>query len=229
VRYWLVTIVALAICGAAIVGLDSSIYHLVRTGTCASGGPYVSARPCPPGTATHILVLIGSVFGGLIGIAIYALRGFGGRPGTIGLGLVMWSLLFLTIAGATALAAYGPANTDQQGSKTAAIVLGVVFVPMGLAPLVLLFTRRGSPQAVTVPPPRYGGTPYGSRYDAPPPAPRPTPTPWAPPTTAPASAPPPTGGSDAIAQLERLAQLRSQGALTDAEFEEQKRRLLGEV
>jgi hypothetical protein len=37
-----------------------------------------------------------------------------------------------------------------------------------------------------------------------------------------------TGQPDPISQLERLAELRKSGALTDAEFEQQKQRVLGE-
>lgn len=36
----------------------------------------------------------------------------------------------------------------------------------------------------------------------------------------------PAGGDDLIAELERLAKLRDSGALTDAEFEQQKARVL---
>lgn len=44
----------------------------------------------------------------------------------------------------------------------------------------------------------------------------------------PAPPPPgPTGGTDVVMQLKELAGLRAQGVLTDAEFEAQKRRLLG--
>jgi Short C-terminal domain len=42
-----------------------------------------------------------------------------------------------------------------------------------------------------------------------------------------APAPAPSGGGDNIAELERLAKLRDSGALTDAEFEQQKAKLLG--
>jgi len=43
----------------------------------------------------------------------------------------------------------------------------------------------------------------------------------------PAPAPPPQpGGGDHIAELERLAKLRDSGALTDAEFEQQKAKIL---
>jgi hypothetical protein len=43
----------------------------------------------------------------------------------------------------------------------------------------------------------------------------------------PAPAPAPSGGGDNLAELERLAKLRDSGALTDAEFEQQKARILG--
>ena len=42
-----------------------------------------------------------------------------------------------------------------------------------------------------------------------------------------ATADPPAGDDDRIAQLERLAKLRDTGALTQAEFETEKARLLG--
>jgi Short C-terminal domain len=42
----------------------------------------------------------------------------------------------------------------------------------------------------------------------------------------PASAPP-SGGDDHLAELERLAKLRDSGGLTDAEFEQQKAKILG--
>jgi hypothetical protein len=145
VRYWLRTLAGLAIAGASIVAVDWAIYHLVRTGTCSSGGPYVSARPCPPGTGGHILALIGGIFGGLLGTALYATRGAGGRAPRIGLGLVMWSLLFVTLAGSVAVAAFGPASDDKGGARGVAIVLGAIFLPMGLAPLP--FALRGGRKA----------------------------------------------------------------------------------
>jgi hypothetical protein len=44
---------------------------------------------------------------------------------------------------------------------------------------------------------------------------------------APAPSPPAGGGGDKIDELERLAKLRDSGALTDAEFEQQKAKILG--
>ena len=150
-RYWRYVFAGLLICGASLVAIDWSLYHLIRTGTCASGGPYVSARPCPPGTGTHIGALIGGIFAGLFAIGIYAARGRRGVPARIGLGLIMWSLLFITLAGSTALAAFGPANNDDQGARVAAIVLGVTFLPMGLLPLLVgsggaRSSRRSQPE-----------------------------------------------------------------------------------
>jgi hypothetical protein len=51
----------------------------------------------------------------------------------------------------------------------------------------------------------------------------------APAAPAPAAAPAPgvAGASDRIAQLQQLAQLHDSGALTDAEFAEEKSRILG--
>jgi hypothetical protein len=49
-------------------------------------------------------------------------------------------------------------------------------------------------------------------------------------TAAPSAAPaqtPSTGGGDSVAELERLAKLKESGALTDAEFEQQKAKILG--
>jgi hypothetical protein len=134
-RYWVLTLIGLTIAGAAIVGIDCGIYHLVRTGSCGSSTTYISTRPCPPGTGGHILALIGGIFGGLAGVGIYATRGQRGRPSPIPLGLIMWSLLFITLAGSVAVSAFGPAGNHGSGAKTTAIILGVIFVPMGLATL----------------------------------------------------------------------------------------------
>ncbi len=49
----------------------------------------------------------------------------------------------------------------------------------------------------------------------------------APAPAAPAPSAAPSGGADSVAQLEKLAKLRDSGALTDAEFEQQKAKILG--
>jgi hypothetical protein len=222
-RYWLFTLGALFLAGASIVLLDNGLFHLVRTGSCGSSSSgYISYRPCPPGTGGHILSLIGGIFGALIGIALYAARGSkGGTAASIGLGVIMWSLLFVTIAGSVAYAAYGPGNTDNSGAKTTAIILGVIFVPMGLAPLPFaLKGRRKAQQLVqlsttdfpTSGVPTFATTPYVR----PPAPPRPA-----------ATAPP--AEEDPLEKIAKLGQLRDRGLLTPEEFEAQKKRLLGEI
>jgi hypothetical protein len=136
VRYWLLALSGLLIAGASIVAMDWALYHLVRTGTCASGGPYVIAQPCPEGTETKFFVLFASFFTAPIGVGLWAARGFRGRRSPIGLGMIMWALIFCTLAAVTALAAFGPAaGSENDGAKLAAIILAVVFIPMGLGPL----------------------------------------------------------------------------------------------
>lgn len=142
-RYWLCMIGGLLLAGASIVLLDSGIFHVVRIGSCGSNGNYVAVRPCPPGTGAQILSIIGGIFGAIIAIGIYSARGSrGGTGASVSFGVIMWSLLFVTIAGSVAYAAYGPGNTASSGAQTTAIILGVIFVPMGLIPLP--FALRGS-------------------------------------------------------------------------------------
>jgi hypothetical protein len=135
------TLVGLVIAGASIVAVDWGLYHLVRTGSCGTHPTYISQRPCPPGTGLHIFALVGGIFAGLVGIGLYLARGKGGRPGRVGIGLVMWFLLFATLTGAVALAAFGPANEDSTGAKAAAAIIAIIFVPMAIAPLP--FALRG--------------------------------------------------------------------------------------
>jgi len=82
---------------------------LLETGTCASGNtPFVIARQCPEGTGTDILLLVASVFAGLVGVAIFTVRGRPprGRQGAsrFPAGAAAWGLFF-TATGASALIA----------------------------------------------------------------------------------------------------------------------------
>jgi hypothetical protein len=150
VKYWVFALTGLVVCGASIVSIDWAMYHLMRTGTCASGGAYVSARPCPPGTGTHIVALMGGIFGGLLGAGLYAARGRSDRrrEARYPLPLALWSLLFCTLAGAGLYAAFGPAAGSDAPTGTA-IFLAVLFIPMGLAPIPFgLAGRRKGEKAV---------------------------------------------------------------------------------
>jgi hypothetical protein len=69
----------LALMLAGLAGFVLALYELVKTGTCASGGPYVSARPCPSSTPYYIGGLIAGIFVFLVGGALFGTRG---RPAT---------------------------------------------------------------------------------------------------------------------------------------------------
>jgi hypothetical protein len=218
-RYWLCVLLGFAVATASLVAGAWALYHLTRTGTCASGGPYVSARPCPPGTGTHIVSLIGGVFGVLLAGGIYAARGGDHRRGPVGFGLMLWTLGFLMLAGAALLGAYGPARTGS-GSQLGAIIVAAVFIPMALIPLLFaLVIRRGGQDREVRVGPAPAIQPHGFT------APRSTGgpavvvgTPW----TFGGSA----NGSTSLDQLEKLAKLHADGALTDAEFAAAKAKIL---
>lgn len=214
----------LLLCGAALALGCWAVFELTRVGTCASGGPYVSARPCPGGTGTKILAVTLAPFLGLAGLACVAL-GRRGRPrGTgIGIGTVMWSLTFLGIAAACALGAFGPhAPEDNPGARIAAIVLLVVFVPMGLAPLLggALFGRWSRQDRERR---AAGAVPLDRRVTV---APRAAPSSSAVPFVAPPPASPGAPAPDPVAQLERLQRLHESGAIDAGEYERLKARII---
>ena len=212
IKYWSLSLLGMLVSLAALLLMTWALYHLVRTGTCASGGPYVSARPCPEGTGAKILGLMGAIFALLIGGGIYAARGNRGYGATLGMGIVLWSLLFISLAAATFVAAFGPANNDDPGARTAAIVLAIVFLPMGILPLIgavgFGFGRKRlkGQASETV-----------SQY----PKPAPPQFNFSPPPTAPGA---PAG--DVAARLRKLDELRDSGLLTDEEFEAKKAEIL---
>jgi hypothetical protein len=310
-KYWRRTLIGLAICGVSVVAFDWGLYKLVRTGSCGTNEYGVVGPPCPPETALHIMAVIASVFLALVGMGIYAMRGDGGRQARGGLGAVMWMLLWVSISGAIALAAFGPAAGDDNGAKGVAVILALVFVPIGLAPIPFMIRgqkkqeqamwlmangkrcygevvsvhdtgitindnphirmviraeppgeapfdieKRATVSRVSIPRPgdrcvvfydpanRQGrngitfdpvpGMPLDGRR-APSPAPMPSTTPV---TTTPSTGPDYTlayarpgeaDDEDPFAKIERLGELRDKGLISQAEFDDQKRRLLGEV
>jgi hypothetical protein len=59
--------------GAGVFGY--CIYELASIGTCASGGPYVSARECPAGTATLMWTATPAILVAIAGAGVLATRG----------------------------------------------------------------------------------------------------------------------------------------------------------
>jgi hypothetical protein len=142
--YWRRVAIGLVICGASVVAFAWGLYHLIRTGNCGTDeNGFSVGPPCPPETAGHILAIIGAVFVSLAGMAIYGARGQGARPSRVGLGAIMWFLLFAGVSAAILLATFGPAASTGTGGQVTAVVLAAIFIPMGLVPIPFLL-RSGS-------------------------------------------------------------------------------------
>jgi hypothetical protein len=113
----------LLVCAVALGALVLAcveIAHLMDTGTCASGGPYVSANPCPAGTGTRILLLVAAIF-----VYVVALL-FSGQ------GLFLYGLLFVALS---AIFIRGALTDD--GFAAVGWVVGLVFAVMGIVPMFL--------------------------------------------------------------------------------------------
>ena len=210
-RYVIRTLVGFTLIAFCITGLAYSLYQLLQIGTCASGGPYVSARQCPPGTERLGFGIPIVIMGLIAGCAIYATRGpapGSERPANHSLTLIwVWTGIFWGIAAACFLGVWGPDANPGPGAKTGGLIVGFLFVPMGLlAFLGLKIPWRGSGaassgmSAFNVP-----GSDRVARA-----AIRRMP------------------GLDPVGRLERLEQLRKSGTVTDAEFEKLKAQILSE-
>jgi Short C-terminal domain len=230
-----------------IVLFNVKLVSLLETGTCSSGNvPYEIAPgyQCPSGTGTDILLLTASIFGGLIGAGIFAFRGDppwnrdgrGGRFGGFSFGVFAWGAFF-TATGATSL--YASLTNDaiqaSNGGQLGGIIVGGTFLVMGVPALLIalgglvrgLRGRDERPPAMTATGGGMGGgmvsrmsTGLGQARAAQQLASR---LPWGSTGS--------TGGggtSGQIAKLERLQKLRESGALTDAEFEREKAKVLAE-
>ena len=106
-------------------------------GACASGGAYEIRQQCPTGVAWIMPV---SIFAGLAFLALGAAGVFsqgGPRPY-----LFAWSALFLALG--WNFLEYGFDAPSGSGASWGWIVCGVVFVLMGGAPLLALFSRSAA-------------------------------------------------------------------------------------
>ena len=118
--------------GAAAITILSLIMRSVTAigGSCADGGPYVSAQPCPTGTGTALLLVFACTLTCLIGTfwAASVLK----APLPL---LLAWPAIFLTLGWNFLEDGLDP--PDGQGVVTGFVVCGVLFVLMGGAPLLL--------------------------------------------------------------------------------------------
>ena len=97
------TFIAMTMFAFCWVVVGYGINQMLGIGTCASGGPYVSARQCPEGTEAVIFALMGGIVLLFVAAGIYLTRGSnppgGARPPNNG-GIVfwLWTGLFWSLA-----------------------------------------------------------------------------------------------------------------------------------
>lgn len=207
-------------------------------GACASGGPFVPVRPCPDGVPA--LMMVGTLglfaFGGL---GLWAGARVGGA--WAGLPLLAWPALFLSLGWNFLEYGVRPPG-DEPGPSLGWLFCGAVFVLMGAVPLWIAIAARNELR-------EGGGSAVASRFGVPDRSAararrsaEPSPSlDWdpshrvesaGPARAAAAPADPDSGDTDPeadpdfVARLERLADLRRRGDLTNEEFEAAKRRLL---
>ena len=194
-------------------------------GACADGGPYVSAQPCPDGVP---LLMTFGIFGlfGFGGLGLWAGAGVGGP--WIGLPLLAWPVLFLSLGWNFLEYGVSPPAAFGTGPELGWIIPGVLFVLMGGVPLIVAWRgreviRSEGPSATAR---RFGLPAVAVRSQA---APMPRPGPQvATSTSAPADAgEPEADATDLVGRLERLARLRRAGDITNAEYEAAKTAIIG--
>ena len=216
----------LALFFGGLIVFNMTLQDLLDIGTCASGNtPYQISQPCPEGTGTKMMLLFASIAGGLIGCALFAFRGdppWGERRrsfGMFGWGTLAWGLFFTGTGLALMLGGpYGevadPATGEVVGrpdSQLGANITGITFLVMGVPALLLglwnVFRALRNPRDERPPSAasaaasfRGGLSGSGSRSSS--------------------------SGGDAIAKIERLQKLRESGALTKAEFDKEKAKIL---
>lgn len=105
-----------------------AIYELMSYGTCASGGPYVSARECAPDTGLKIMSIFVSTFAVLIGT---------GLIGTWRAAVGVWGITFAGLGALFIYMGYGPEASGLAAEQAVGAGVGGLFLLMGLPGLWL--------------------------------------------------------------------------------------------
>ncbi|GAA4264298.1 hypothetical protein [Dactylosporangium darangshiense] len=111
---------------AGIVALWFGLDRMLDTGSCSSGGPYISTRTCPDDTIWWTLLLIGGLLAWVGGLAI-SRQGLA-EPGT---GQLLWAVGFAGLGIALLLKAAFQDSVPPD-ARLGAYIIGGVFIPMGL-------------------------------------------------------------------------------------------------
>lgn len=207
---------ALMLLGVALIGYGA--HYLIRNGNCSSTG-YTSYGPVPKCSGAEGLYIMSVFFLGpalaLVGWLMSRTSGW------------LWPLVCVSLA-----AGLGTINIDSaaaSGAKSLGLILGVCFLALAVLSVVLRVRKRLRPKPPTLINPvtaSAGPGPSGAGSG----------------TFSPASAgfasqqpvadAPPSIGSpneDPLDRIAKLAQLRDSGALTEAEFEREKSKILSQM
>jgi len=217
-RYLICGLLGVVLGAAAVAIASLEIYELVRVGSCASGGPYLSARPCPSGTGLRIVALIGAIFVlAPASVFIFGSRAKGaeGGSGVAGFIGLLWSLGWIAMASAAWVAGHGPAHPPSGGEGSTGVAI-TFWAIGGVSLLVVLAGLVGSVRSARASTHAESGL---AHVPAPAPPPRPAYVP----------APPPAPVPDLARRLKQLDELRALGAVTTAEYDAKRREILGEI
>jgi hypothetical protein len=218
--------IGIAVMLAGLAAFCWGLFHLIQTGTCASGGPYQIVRECPEGTGTHAAALT-------LGIIVSLVGGLAG-----GLWLYLVPIMFTAVGGSSIAA--GLIGDPPPGMGTFPFVFGGLFLAFGLLPLIGIVvvkqrwkrpgTASGDAATGRTKTPLFGARGVPSRVSRP----VHVPADAGAGSTAGATPPPAVGSADEpeplrkLAQLERLAELERSGAITSAEYERLKTEILSQ-
>lgn len=219
-RYWTLSVLGVGLYLGSVATFNLKLIELLEAGTCASGNqPFVISQPCPEGTEIDALLLVASIFGLFISGGIFLARGAppsGWRPRSFAWPLAWWGIFF-SVTGAVALIGSLTADSIEADGQLGGIIVGIMFLIMGLPALVFMAMGMGGRFSKAKDHWLVAQLADTKSAASEPTTPRPQ-RGWA--------SDRPSG--DAIDKLERLQRLRESGTLTDAEFEDQKARILAE-
>jgi hypothetical protein len=200
-RYLARTLIGLGLFAFCWAATAYAVFQMLSIGTCASGGPYVSARQCPPGTERVMLALVGAILLYFVAALIYTTRGRApGSDRDPDLGLTVlwfWTGLFWSLAVGCFLAVWGPEANPGPGGELGGLIVGFMGLIFGVGGLLFVISSL-----------RHRGTARDRGFSL---IGKPKP-------------PDPAAQFNALSMLEGL---RAQGKLDDAEFETLRSRLGG--
>ncbi len=161
-------------------------------GACAQGGAYEIATPCPDGVVAMVPL---GILGSIVALGIYLIV----TPGPRGVVALAWPALFVSLGYNFLEFAFDP-PAPAHAPVWGWLIPGVVFVVMGLGPLMLFVSRdtlRAAFRVGEVPPSSVGGESHSDRES---------------------QADLQRQRLDARRRIQELEELRDQGQLTFEEF-----------